>query len=123
MKSALLLSSVATVLATLIGANGAPSRATLEIWGASPSDALEVDGAPIGVKMGVARAFTGQPLPEDAPARIEVAAGQHVVTLRRGTCTARTFLVETQGSYKRSVVLAPVSTARCAIPTLPPRAR
>ena len=117
------IASVATLLAVARGAGVVPSRSTLEIWGLGPGDTLLIDGAPVGLRTGLARGFTGQPLPEDASARLEVAAGTHTLVLRRGPCSERSLRVETQGGYKRSLIFAPVSTAHCAIPELPPRAR
>ena len=116
---------VAIVAAFGIGvgvrASAASSRSTLEIFGVGAGDAIEIDGAAIAVKTAVAHAFTGQPLPGDAPAITELAAGSHEVTLHRSGCTARTFTVDVQGSYHRAIVVAPASTAHCAIPTMPPR--
>lgn len=102
-------------------ARAASSRSTLEIFGVGAGDAIEIDGASIPVKTAVAHAFTGQPLPGDAPAITELAPGAHQLTLHRSGCTARAFDVEVQGSYHRAIVVAPASTAHCTIPTMPPR--
>jgi hypothetical protein len=102
-------------------ASAASSRSTLEIFGVGAGDAIEIDGASVPVKTALAHAFTGQPLPGDAPAITELAAGTHTLTLHRAGCTARTFTVEVQGSYHRAIVVAPAASAHCTVPTMPPR--
>jgi hypothetical protein len=110
---------VATAIA--LAAHAASSRSTLEIFGVGAGDAIEIDGASIPVKTAVAHAFTGQPLPGDAPAITELTPGAHQLTLHRAGCPPRTFGIDVQGSWHRAIVVAPASTAHCAIPTMPPR--
>lgn len=107
--------------ALVLGAGAGASRSTLEIFGVGAGDAIEVDAHPIVVKTGVSKAYAGQPLPGDAPAITELAPGPHEVTLHRDGCATRTFSVEVQGAYHRTIVVAPKVTARCAIPKMPPR--
>jgi hypothetical protein len=98
-------------------------RPALEVWGAQPGDVVELDGAATTIKAGVTpRPFDGEPLPGNAAITHEVAAGRHAVIVRRDGCTARTFNVDAQGGYKRSIVLVPVQSAHCALPPPPPRA-
>jgi len=102
-------------------ASAASTRSTLEVFGVGAGDTIEIDGTSVAVKTAVAHTFTGQPLPGDAPAITELAAGSHSLTLHRAGCTARTFTIDVQGSYHRAIVVAPASSAHCTIPTMPPR--
>jgi hypothetical protein len=43
--------------------------------------------------------------------------------LHRAGCSARTFNVDVQGAYQRTIVVAPASSAHCAIPVVPSRAQ
>ena len=104
-----------------LAASAAPARCTLEVFGVGAGDALEIDGKSVPVKTAVAHAFSGQPLPGDAPAIAEIAPGAHEVTLHRDGCAPRTFAVDAQGAYQRTIVVAPAVSAHCVVPSMPPR--
>jgi hypothetical protein len=108
-------------LLALHRASAAPTRAPLELWGVNAGDVVEIDGAATPIKSsGPPRAFTGDPLPGNAPFTQEVAPGKHAITVTRQGCAPLSFTVETQGAYKRSVVIS--LGAHCGLPAPPPRA-
>jgi len=113
-----LLSSTAILLV----AAGPPTRSTLEIFGVGAGDAIEIDGQAVAIKSAVSHPFSGQPLPGDAPAITLLSAGTHDVTLHLAGCAPRTFSVDVQGAYHHTIVVAPAVTARCSVPSMPPRA-
>jgi len=117
------VSGLVLASATLLASAANAPRPTLEVWGAMPGDVVDIDGSATTIKAGVVpRPFEGEPLPGNAAVTHEVAPGKHTVVVRREGCAPRTFEVEVQGSYKRSIVLAPSQAAHCGLPPPPPRA-
>lgn len=108
----------------LSGTRAAPvARPPLEVWGVAAGDSVAIDGHAQTVKGGpLARAFVGEPFIANAPVVQELGAGKHDVVVEHAGCTPRRFSVEVQGAYKRSIVVAPVTSEHCAIPAPPPRA-
>lgn len=115
--AALFASSIAVALA----APAAAPSPMIEVWGVSSGDALEIDGAAIPARGGtLPRVFAGEPFSAGAAAVKEIAAGKHALTLHRAGCAPRVLEVDAEGSYKRSVVIAPAASERCSIPALAP---
>jgi hypothetical protein len=71
--------TIVAIVAIGVGmrAHAAPARSTIEIFGVGAGDASEIDGQSVAVKTAVAHAFSGQPLPGDAPAITELTPGPH----------------------------------------------
>jgi hypothetical protein len=121
-RAAIALGLLGLMMGMFAIASAAPTRVSLEIWGASSGDAITIDGAAVNVRAGGApRVFAGDPDATNAPVLHEVAIGKHDIVVKRKGCADRVFTIHVEGTTKRSIVLESVDPARCAVPFAPPR--
>ncbi|MGZ3422578.1 MAG: hypothetical protein ACXWUG_17670 [Polyangiales bacterium] len=116
-----ILALPALLVALTAVASAAPSKVQLEIWGVEATDEVSIDGAAQTPKGGGGRIFLGDPTATNAPVLVEVTSGKHEITVRRGECAPRSFVVSVEGSTKRAIVFEKEDPERCAIPLLPAR--